>query len=537
MQEMSSLWQQSITAPSRILNARVDVLRDSTLVYSIYPEDFLASIKIERLVEEGRAFGYTICQKATVEILDAAETPFDFKIDDILSIKMGTATELATNPHFYIDEITRDEVKKKITIVAYDIINKSSKHTWNEVAMVYEPGQTYTVREFLLRIADVLGVEYVINGSFTGLAYSTEKAPNLDGTETLREVLGDLAESMGMICFMDSANKLCFKKLDSSAIVASIDKSDYFELKLGTSETFTEVIQTNELEDVSAVDGNKEGRVFIIRSNPFLDNRNDTGPVINALATQLNTQPFTAYNIKWRGNPAFDIGDCIKLTKEDETFINIFYLGETLTYNGGLVAKSEWKFTDEDSIETPPQTIGDAIKKTYAKVDKVNREISLVASEIGNNQEDISAIKITTDNINASVSQLQENIEQDKEATSQQLLDIKNQVDMAVTAEDLTIRVQEEISNGVDRVTTATGFTFDEVGLTVEKDGSQMKTQITEDGMKVFRDDTAVLVADNSGVEAHNLHAENFLIIATYSRLEDYTNERGEPRTGCFWLR
>ena len=68
--------------------------------------------------------------------------------------------------------------------------------------------------------------------------------------------------------------------------------------------------------------------------------------------------------------------------------------------------------------------------------------------------------------------------------------------------------------------------------LTVEKDNSEMKTQITEDGMTVYQENTGVLIANNNGVEARNLHANTYLIIGTNSRFEDF----GPDRTACFWI-
>ena len=59
-----------------------------------------------------------------------------------------------------------------------------------------------------------------------------------------------------------------------------------------------------------------------------------------------------------------------------------------------------------------------------------------------------------------------------------------------------------------------------------------MKTQITEDGMTVYKNEDAVLTANNTGVDAVNLHATTYLIIGNNSRLEDY----GSDRTGCFFI-
>jgi hypothetical protein len=58
-----------------------------------------------------------------------------------------------------------------------------------------------------------------------------------------------------------------------------------------------------------------------------------------------------------------------------------------------------------------------------------------------------------------------------------------------------------------------------------------MTTTITEDGMTVYRNEEAVLVADNEGVKAEDLHATTYLIVGQFSRFEDYGD-----RTGCFWI-
>ena len=104
------------------------------------------------------------------------------------------------------------------------------------------------------------------------------------------------------------------------------------------------------------------------------------------------------------------------------------------------------------------------------------------------------------------------------------------------TKEDVEIAIKSELSNGVDKVITATGFTFNEQGLTVSKSDSEISTQITEDGMTVSKSGDVVLTANNEGVSAQNLHATTYLIIGNYSRFEDYINTAGEARTGCFWI-
>jgi len=51
--------------------------------------------------------------------------------------------------------------------------------------------------------------------------------------------------------------------------------------------------------------------------------------------------------------------------------------------------------------------------------------------------------------------------------------------------------------------------------------------------MKIIKDTDIVLTANNTGVDAKNLHATTYLIVGANSRFEDYDDN---SRTGCFWI-
>ena len=104
-----------------------------------------------------------------------------------------------------------------------------------------------------------------------------------------------------------------------------------------------------------------------------------------------------------------------------------------------------------------------------------------------------------------------------------------------MTANDVKLEIQKEMAKGTNKVTTATGFTFNESGLNISKSDSEMSTRITEDGMKVYRNNDVVLTANNQGVDAKNLHATTYLIIGGNSRMESVT-EDGTKRTAVFWI-
>ena len=109
---------------------------------------------------------------------------------------------------------------------------------------------------------------------------------------------------------------------------------------------------------------------------------------------------------------------------------------------------------------------------------------------------------------------------------------LTEQVEAKMTADQVSIAIKNELMDGVNSVKTITGYTFDDKGMMVSKTNSEMSTQITDDGMKVYRNDMPVLTANNEGVDAVNLKASTHLIVGDRSRFENY----GTNRTGCFWV-
>ena len=160
----------------------------------------------------------------------------------------------------------------------------------------------------------------------------------------------------------------------------------------------------------------------------------------------------------------------------------------------------------------------------------------MVVSEAEATSEAVAALQLNTDSINASVTNIEQTTTNALENMTEQVSTLKTQVEATMSAEDVKLTIKEEMASGANKVVTETGFTFDDNGLTVSKNNSEMETTITEDGMKVYKNDEEVLVANNVGVEAKNLSASTYLIIGKYSRFEDYTNVNGRARTGCFWI-
>ena len=122
---------------------------------------------------------------------------------------------------------------------------------------------------------------------------------------------------------------------------------------------------------------------------------------------------------------------------------------------------------------------------------------------------------------------------------SQQTQDMENiRTDMTsikATAEGLHIEVKSIIDNGVTKVKTPIGYTFDDEGLNITKEGDEIENLINNRGVYVGRGNQTMLKADADGVEATDVTVNNYLRVA-YSRFEKYNDGTGRKRTGLYYV-
>ena len=170
------------------------------------------------------------------------------------------------------------------------------------------------------------------------------------------------------------------------------------------------------------------------------------------------------------------------------------------------------------------------------KLDEVKNNVS---DQIGNVTTEIKHITEAQQNSEQIIlSALEKKVETSDFETYQQeqkseLEILSNQINITVTETEQKIK---DAVDGIDSVTTSTGYTFGADGLRIAKQGEQMENKLDNTGMYVTRDNVPILTANNQGVTALNLTAHQYLIVGQNSRFEDYTGDGGEARTGCFWI-
>lgn len=445
----------------------------------------------------------------------------------------------------------------------FTISEGANTYVWNsdtlDIPLIHEPllsdihietskGVSYEDLEIEFTLIEVAEKEiaplFENEAAISALSLSYENGANFEGSETLRDAFNAIAEATQTIYFMGADDLFHFKRLADAdeASVKTLDKSIYMNLKTGDDYYIKSVVHVTELGDnLSAEDPNYTPGVHgiqYVRNNPFWELREDAATLLNTALAEVDGIGACQFECEWRGDPSLEPGDRIsfELGFEGGYTDEAYLLNDTLTYNGGLRQKTEWNYTTPEQAFTNPTSLGEVIKQTYAKVDKQNKEIEIVAGEASENKQELAALKINTESISASVSKMEEVNTDAIASINGDIVTLTKKVEATMTSEDVKLEIKSELSNGVDKVTTSTGFTFNEEGLTIAKTGSEMTTNIDEDGMSVYRDNQEVLTADNQGVVAYNLKARTYLIVGENSRFEDFTSTTGEQRTGCFWI-
>lgn len=678
----------ALVSPSREIKAKIDLFDGTTKKATFTGSDKIKKFQIERAGEEGKFFGFGVGQKLELELLDK-NRELNIVKGNIFDVYLTADTTYTKILSCEVDSIKRDEKTNGLTITAYDALYRASGHQVKDLTLT----KPYTIKDFCEACGAKLGVSVKGINTFT-LSYPN--GANFDGAETLREALDMVAEATQTIYFMDNTNALVFKKLDKAgANLLTIDKNIYFEYKNNGPRVLKTICSTNELGDDVSESGTTGDATQFVRDNAFWELREDITDLVHNAVVAVGGLSISQFECKWRGNFFLEIGDKIQILGKDNSSAITYLLNDTLVYNGGLNQTSSWKYKDSGETASNPTNLGEAIKQTYAKVDKQNKEITLLASEVKTQTEaikktvkqvdveyylstssstptggtwsteappweenkymwsrqkitytdgtfairnatciagakgsdgasgrgitsitteyyistsetelaggswsetqptweegkyiwtrskivynnptsteyttevcdatwkeinaiqgqqktlitDVAELKVAKDSITASVSQITENqsglnsaltdlqnaFTDQNNTNAEQFETLTQKVESSMTADQVHLAISTELSKGVDKVTTSTGFTFNEAGLTISKSDSEISTNIDEDGMSIYKNNEEVLTADNTGVTQINATIKQYLIVGKNSRFEDY----GSDRTGCFWI-
>lgn len=219
-------------------------------------------------------------------------------------------------------------------------------------------------------------------------------------------------------------------------------------------------------------------------------------------------------------NPPSEDWTIVEPTYAPDSTESLYYV-DCIEYSGGFFEYSEVsKSSSWEAVKSVQTSLNTYIEATDEAI-SLRATKDEVKSAVDTVQTAVSELSLTADEIRASVV-----------GTNGELDALSERVDLSISKDAVELMIQDERKIGATKVTTSTGYTFDNDGLTVGKSDSDTTTQITNNGMEVKEGSTVMLKANKDGVDAENLHATTFLIVGQNSRFEDY----GSGRTACFWI-
>lgn len=454
-----------ISAPVRSLIAEVELYKGSTLVKTFKHDDKLVKVTVERAVEENKFFGVGICQHAIVNILDR-EREIDFITTEYsMKIKMGIEGELIYPfPTFYITQTRRDENTNALSIYGYDLIKKASTE---KIGSHVSITASQTVRGFADSCAAGLNSSIVVQGVKTGeTCFHTRLSTgvNFEGSEALREGLNDIAEVTQTIYFVNSEDKIVFKRLQKdTAEDLLIDKSKYFTLETKANKRLGKIHHTTVLGDNVYATAAVTGTTQFVRDNGIWTNVTNLGTLLQNAINAYGGISIGQFDCYWRGNFLLEIGDRIGLVTKDNDTIYSYLLDDVIEYDGTYSQRTKWAYNDDTNEEEGgnPATLGEIISQTYAKVDKAAGQIELVAKKTDELEDKVSSIVLDADGINSTVQRIEKNID-DIEG---EMNTFESQIEQ--TADALNLKVSKnEIISAINLSPESIDISSDKINLT-----------------------------------------------------------------------
>ena len=483
--------------------------------YEVYNLEYFADC-----YNEGNVVGNAIASQLEFD-LPSIEKFDTFKYFD--GVWTGTDYEFVDMGTFTVfDEKDEDEFNKHIT--AFDNLIKFN------VPFIDQQNYPKTVFQELQNICEQAGVELenesIVNGDFI-----IESNPFIGG-ENLKSVLKAICQISGTFGIIKNDKLLLQLKNETNE---NLNKGEHEpvvwkrrsyginQLVLGMADVEGEYVLRQDDDDI-AINGVHK---LVINDNPFVFNEEKRNLAIDNLFEQVKGFGYVPFDLKGEWLNYIEVGDTITIDNIDTIVLRM---------NG----KSPESL---DSIISAPAIIDSAIEysnnrnsienrlnRTEAIVDKANQEISFVVQSVQETQE--------------SVNDLGEQVE-----------GVTTQMTSLITRTDgVEIEINKIIEDGVDKVTTSNGYTFNENGLNIYKknesgfvegynalhntegsyykDGDTILGQTTKDG-SIYKD--LVLYGKYYYGVDENLDVSNFTKSDAMFVSELYTDENGEEGFGHFY--
>ncbi len=397
--------------------------------------------------------------------------------------------------------VTDPETKgHTVIITAHDDMHKAD--------VEYVPTITFpnTLLNLAFDVCHVCGIQF----SLGSVAQLPDITINTAPTEyTCRQILGALAMIVGGNAVISGRyDQLYFLRVPvNETSHHTIRYSDFFSVSADAEEIAITGVSAK-VTDV--VDGNVETRIVLQGEEGYVisfDNPLWAGYEEEILSERLGPlligKSFTRFDGELPADPRIEFMDRVAYQSEDGSEHFSFVTDLDFSFLGAT----------DVSCSAPDSSMVNSVYRIDPNTDKKVEAANEQIAQLKNNGKYLEAI----------------------------VSDLQGAVTSTMTSTEIRAEIQQAVE-GVSSIDTKTGVKLDLDGLTVYRTGNNIKNLITNEGMYVQRTagdgsrEEDILVADQSGVNALNLTARQYLTIGENSRFEDFIDDNGNKRTACFWV-
>lgn len=460
--------------------------------------------------------------------------------DEITLYKVDDGGNRAKVGLFTIEKPTRPSANT-YGITAYDRVSwldKDLSEWLNNLT-----GWPYMVYDFASMVCEACGLvlknESLLNGDYQIRQF-------LGDGITGRRLMQWVGEICGRFCRATADGEIEFAWYEPSGITISPSGSVYFYRNSLTYEDYeTAEIEKVQLrltdDDVGAVwpEISGEANTYAVTGNYLLtaDTTATLLPVAQNLYEALKGLRYTPCKVSIPANLNLHAGHTVQIEDRNGVVFSAYIMTKTQAGQRDTLECTGSPRRDSSTVvhnETLKALSGKMLemKKT---VEGLSVRASEVERKIIDTNSELADFEIQTTQKFSEVNMTSENIQAEVSRQTSILGGMEEQVAQAtLTAEGVVLEIQKIRDDGVSKVTTGMGYTFDDEGIRVQKSGEEMENKLDNTGMYVARSGEPILRANNEGVLATDVTVRNFLNMGANSRFEDYDNGTDSKRTACF---
>ena len=382
-------------------------------------------------------------------------------------------------------------------------------------------GWPYTLQELSRMVAAACGVPLketpLPNGEFAVAKFYAQGV-------TGRQLMGWIGELTGRFCRCTPDGELEFGWYTPNPVEIGSGELFFYQNGLSYADYIVSPIEKVQLRqnegDVGTIypDTTEKCNTYILSGNPLApaSSANSLIGIAQTLYEQLQGVAYTPCTLTMPASFGVNAGDILTVTAPSGRTFSAYIM--TRRQQGSrdiLECTGSQNRSSTAMANSSYKSLAGKVLNLTATVDGLKAENKSFDGKMAGLSMDIAGIS-------AEVSRQQSQLDGVKEQMSA----------VEQKAESVDIRIKSMTQQGAEKVTTETGFTFDEKGLTIAKGGTRMENLINETGMYVKRSSQVLLQADQAGVKAVDVSVGNYLVVGDHARFEDYEDNR----TACFWI-